>query len=767
MFFFTRLRAILTLGPLGFAWLLLCALYLFHFGVLGFLVGPYDYNHLSAYYEMAVRFWMQSPGLPHYNPYFCGGRTLGGDPQIPLFHPLTLASTFLLGPSVTVKGELLAQLGLGAWGLNRWLKLWKVAPPGRIWGSLLFLGGGFTVARFMVGHVTLGFYFLFPVYFVLSYQACSSRHFVKNSSFWLVAFLFVYCSLYKPNFLIYAVPTLLFEALLRSFLTKSLRPLGFVLWATLVGTMACGVTLIPSRDYFAHFPRIYDAVFKSSPFWALAANLLLPLKTVPKAWYGTNFMMRHEYSVFLGPVALWFAWKSRRAFWPDPAPKMALAGFALFCAFLGQGYTENPVYPFHWFAGWWPGFASIRVPVRFWFGTYLALIVFSAMGFSWPKKRGRQTFVLMVGVLPLLAHSFVNLSKTTWFNSGPQSAPSRTFRAALEQVHENPDTPYSAIRQGFGVLECVDNVEAYRAPLPTLTTPKMEWISWNHFIVRGKFEEKTVLRLPLNHHPYWAPASNHSIVSALGEPLSIEVPAGDFTADLEFHQPLVGLGLGVSLLTLLGLSMGGLWFWRARSLPPRIGLTGGIGSGKSTVGQLLKAHGWTVVDLDLEARKLIESDPKVIERIRETFGASVFDSHGLDRAALGQRILASASERAALNKIMHPKLMRVFDSLYRQAAARGSKGVVCEAALLVETGYDKQMDFLIGVVAPKQKRREWIAKRSGWENTRIEQAFSAQATDEQVVSRADWVISNSGSLEELKRIVERGSILGKPVKWPL
>ncbi len=751
MFSFAALRALRH--PLVLAWALLCALYVFHFGVLGFLVGPYDYNHLSAYYEMAVRFWMQSPGIPHYNPFFCGGRTLGGDPQIPVFHPLILVSTFLFGPSVTVKGELLLQLGLGAWALNRWLTLWKVSPSGRTWGSLLFLGGGFTVARFMVGHVTLGFYFLFPVYFLLSYQATASRRWSKSPSFWLLPILFIYCGLYKPNFLIYAAPTLLFEALLRSLLSKSIRPIGLFCWAAAVGTLACGATLIPSRDYFAHFPRVYDAVFKSSPFSALVANLFFPLKTVPKAWYGSDFMMRHEYSVFLGPVALWFAWKSKSDFWRDAGPKLSLAGFAVFCAFLGQGYTENTLYPFHWFSGWWPGFASIRVPVRFWFGTYLALIVFSAMGFSWPEKRWRQALVVVLGVLPLLAHSFVNVSKVAWYHSGPQSTPPRTFRTSVEHVHEDPDTPYAAIRQGFGVIECVDNVEAYRAELPDSPTPKMEWLSWNQFRVRRTFEKSEVLRLPLNHHPYWSSAG-HSIVSTLGEPLSVAVPAGVVTVDLTFRQPLVGLGLGVSLATLLGLCLGGIWFWRKRSLPLKIGLTGGIGCGKSSVGHFLKAHGWTVVDLDLEARKLTDTDTETIQRIRDTFGNSVFNAQGLDRGKLGQRILSSAADRTALNKIMHPRLMKRFESLYQEAAANGSPAVVCEGALLIETGYSKRFDYLIGVVAPKQSRMDWIAKRSGWDPSKIEQAFSVQATDAQMVREADWLISNSGSLEELQMAVE-------------
>ncbi len=74
------------------------ACYAIHFLVLGFLIGPFDYNHLSSYYELAWRFWRGPGGLPQYNPYLCGGRTLGGDPQIPVFHPLILLIP-LIGPT--------------------------------------------------------------------------------------------------------------------------------------------------------------------------------------------------------------------------------------------------------------------------------------------------------------------------------------------------------------------------------------------------------------------------------------------------------------------------------------------------------------------------------------------------------------------------------------------------------------------------------------------------------------------------------------------
>ena len=157
--------------------------YLVNFIFLGFFIGPFDYDHLSAYYELAWRFWVQSPGLPHFNPFLCGGRTLGGDPQIPIFHPLVIFIP-ILGATWTIKLELLAQIFLGTWGLHRWLLNWKVERTGCLWGVFLFLSGGGVVAKALVGHVTLGSYLLLPLFFLLSYRlAEKERDFSKREIF--------------------------------------------------------------------------------------------------------------------------------------------------------------------------------------------------------------------------------------------------------------------------------------------------------------------------------------------------------------------------------------------------------------------------------------------------------------------------------------------------------------------------------------------------------------------------------------------------------
>ena len=229
------------------------------FFLAGPWVGPYDYNHLSGYYEIAWRFWKTQSGLPQYNPFLCGGRTLAGDPQIPIYHPFTLL-VGLLGPTVVVRWEMLAQIALGAWGMLRLLTYFELPRANRLWGTLLFVAGGAVLARFEVGHVTLGFLFLFPLFLYLSYRIASNRDVARSFCWYLL--LFIYCGLYKPNFFAYAVPLLGIEAAARAFFQRRPRVILAFGAAALLAAGVDAISLLPAADYFARFPRTAAAEAK-------------------------------------------------------------------------------------------------------------------------------------------------------------------------------------------------------------------------------------------------------------------------------------------------------------------------------------------------------------------------------------------------------------------------------------------------------------------------------------------------------------------------
>jgi len=438
--------------------LVLVTVYVVNFGFLAFLIGPFDYDHLSGYWELAWRFWRTSPGLPHYDPYLCGGRTLGADPQLPIFHPLLLLVP-ILGATVLVKWEMLAQLSAGAWGLLGMTRHLGISSEGKRWALFLYLAGGAVVARFLVGHVTLGFFFLYPLFIYLSYRGARLPYYG----------LFLYASLYKPNFLIYAVPALLVEASARAVAQRQPRIFVDCIIGVTLGAFGGAVSLIPSWRYFAQFPRVDGTQPLLVPFYAFIANLLLPLKAIPKAFYGDGFLQRHEYNLFLGPAALLYAWKGRL---PLSAEWRALAILGIFSLWMGFGAPTahfSPLWIYSWFRPWWPGFASIRVPTRFWYGTFLALILFSARGFCLPKTRGTFIAWLGIGVLPLLLSAAINLSKPSVLAT---------------------ETEWSAASRG-GRLSGVGQPTAVILAALLIVNPVGLWLTWNG----TSFDRRTKLLL--------------------------------------------------------------------------------------------------------------------------------------------------------------------------------------------------------------------------------------------------------------------------------
>lgn len=733
-----------------------CTAYVLSLGALGFVVGPYDYNHLSSYYELARRHWLSDSFWPHFNPYLCGGRTLGGDPQVPIFHPVTLFS-FIVGPVFALRLEMLALLALGAWGMWAWLRHWNVSTEGRLWGTFLFLSGGFTVARVLVGHVTLGFYFLLPLYFYLSYRICESKERDWNAIcglFWLT----LYSGWYKPNYFLHAVPLLAIEAVARSALSRSPKPFLLFSAATLVAGLGGAVGLWPASVYFAQFPRVAEGI-GTVPLYTLLASLLLPLKALPESWYGPLFLQRHEYSVFVGPVALWFALRARKL----GAEQKALLIFAVFSAWMGLGSagTLEPTRPFSWFAAVWPGFASIRVPVRFWNGVFLAAVAFSAVGFRWPQKRGGLALVVFLGVLPLSAQLLINLTKINSMATGLQWNPPSAYPAEIWRVHAPTDESYAPLRLGQAVLECVENVPALGASgvtegpiLQYEASPPQQWLlrrfGWSEIDVKRLHPEGTAqLSLNLNHHPYWR-ATQGRIVSAPGERLKLELPPGVAEATLLYEQPRVRAAAALTLLTLLGLSIGTGLSWRRRKMFWKIGLTGGMGSGKSEAGRWFAAQGWMVVELDAVAREFTTRDPAISAELAAHFGKSVFNHQGhLDRSALRKLVFDNPEARKKLEAILHPRLKEFFIEKTREARRSGAPGIVCEGATIIEKNWYSHFDAVLLLTASESLRIERAKARTGLDETTLLAILATQASDTAKRAAADWVIENEGSVQSL------------------
>lgn len=184
----------------------------------------------------------------------------------------------------------------------------------------------------------------------------------------------------------------------------------------------------------------------------------------------------------------------------------------------------------------------------------------------------------------------------------------------------------------------------------------------------------------------------------------------------------------------------------------KVGLTGGIGSGKSSVSALLAAHGAVVIDYDVLAREAVEPGSPALEAIAERFGAGVIAADGrLDRPALGALVFADAEALADLNGITHPAIGRL--AVARQADAGPDAIVVHDNPLLVEMGAAKHCDVVIVVDVPEDVQVERLVSLRGMSEGDARARIAAQASRAQRTGAADLVIDNTGPLDELAVIV--------------
>lgn len=180
-----------------------------------------------------------------------------------------------------------------------------------------------------------------------------------------------------------------------------------------------------------------------------------------------------------------------------------------------------------------------------------------------------------------------------------------------------------------------------------------------------------------------------------------------------------------------------------------VGLTGGVASGKSAVAAKLASMGAVVIDADALARQVVEPGTPGLAAIKDTFGEGILLPDGsLDRPALGAIVFSDAAQRAKLNEIVHPLVREQAEAL-REAAAPGAL-VVEDIPLLVESGQADRFDAVIVVQAPHDERIRRMVQDRGWSRDDAEARMAAQATDEQRAAVADYLLDNSGSLEELE-----------------
>lgn len=196
------------------------------------------------------------------------------------------------------------------------------------------------------------------------------------------------------------------------------------------------------------------------------------------------------------------------------------------------------------------------------------------------------------------------------------------------------------------------------------------------------------------------------------------------------------------------------------TLPVRIwGLTGNIGSGKSTVGRMLAARGIPVVDADQVAREVVEPGRPALRDIALRFPGALRSDGSLDRKALAVRVFADPAEREALNAIVHPRIAEEVATRMATLAASGEKVAVYEAALIVENGLQQGLDGLIVVTASPEVQIARLRLRDNMSEEEARARIASQLPAADKAREATVVIDNGGSQAalgaQLERLIER------------
>lgn len=187
-----------------------------------------------------------------------------------------------------------------------------------------------------------------------------------------------------------------------------------------------------------------------------------------------------------------------------------------------------------------------------------------------------------------------------------------------------------------------------------------------------------------------------------------------------------------------------------------IGLTGGIGSGKTTVANYFDKIGIPVYIADVEGKKITES-PQILETIKNVFGSAVFDEGKLNRKKLSQIVFNDSKKLQQLNAIIHPEVEKHFIQWVNNHS--NFPLVVKETALLFESGSYKKCDFVITVIAPLEERINRVIKRDVVTREEVLKRIENQLSDEYRIKNSDYIIDNTDSetiegqvIEILKKI---------------
>jgi dephospho-coA kinase len=190
-----------------------------------------------------------------------------------------------------------------------------------------------------------------------------------------------------------------------------------------------------------------------------------------------------------------------------------------------------------------------------------------------------------------------------------------------------------------------------------------------------------------------------------------------------------------------------------------IGLTGGIGTGKSTVSQILKDRGFSVIDLDVISHEVIEFS-SVVEKIVQNFGREVLDEDEagnctISREKLGKIIFANKEKRLVLNSIMHPEILKVMHKKILECKSEKNKIIFVEVQLLFEVQWEKEFDYILLVAAKRDMQVRRVLERDKRSEEEAWNIINSQMSLDEKREKSDFVIENDGNMDDLNKKVDK------------
>lgn len=179
----------------------------------------------------------------------------------------------------------------------------------------------------------------------------------------------------------------------------------------------------------------------------------------------------------------------------------------------------------------------------------------------------------------------------------------------------------------------------------------------------------------------------------------------------------------------------------------KIGITGGIGSGKSTIADMLRVQGYTVFDSDKEAKDIVDNNLDVISKIKEHFGVDIYVDGVLDRKGLSKVVFSDKDSLELLNSIVHPPVREHMDNMIKESS---DDLFFIESAIMFESGLSTDLDCVINVFAPKNVRIQRTILRDNTTKIKVLDRMNNQMSEQKRVSLSDYVLDTNQSTELVK-----------------